>query len=74
MSIQILDQVSKVKGLEGNKYILLQHANAFVFNTIQIPLQGFLVEPGCWVLRCHIFVLQMDILKFFMVVVVVLVQ
>lgn len=46
MSIQSLDQVSKVKGLEGNNHILLQHANAFVFNTVQPPLQHFLMESS----------------------------
>lgn len=44
MSIHSLDLVNKVKGLEGNEYILLEHANAFVFYTTQIPLQGFLLE------------------------------
>lgn len=67
MSIQSLDQVSKVKGLESNKYILLQHANAFVFHTIQIPLRDFLMESSCCTAT---YLLQMNVI----VVVVVLVQ
>lgn len=54
MSVQSLVQVSKVEGLEGNKYILLQRVNAFLFSTLQIHLQGFFLEPGCQVLCCHI--------------------
>lgn len=34
----------QVKGLKGNEYILLEHTNAFVFYTTQIPLQGFLLD------------------------------
>lgn len=65
MSIQSLDQANKVKGLGGNRYILLEDGNAFVFYTN--PSAG--LSSGVVGYCTAMYLLQMAVLKFFVVVV-----